>query len=254
MSMSGKLAECYSKGNSNLPIAASVATCYVSTMDHRQARKANFDALLSRYARDAEFARETGISAPIVSQIKHGERQLGDTLARRIEVSLRLGHGYMDQPHGTDEQSADYSARNTAPGPDIRGHVPLISWVQAGAWSEAVDLYAPGDAEDWVACAASHGPRTFALRVHGDSMTSPHGLSVPAGNLIYVDPDQRGHVSSGSLVVARLCGSDEVTFKRFVRDAGRCFLQPLNPHYPPIYDEFEIIGLVIGAFQHFQGL
>src|SRR5262245_49848204 len=35
-------------------------------------------------------------------------------------------------------------------GPDIKGRVPRISWVQAGALSEAIDLFEPGYAEDWL--------------------------------------------------------------------------------------------------------
>lgn len=220
-------------------------------MDVRDARKANFSALLASYERDVEFARATGIDPAYVSQIKSGERQVGDKIARRIESKLARPHGWMDQPH-IDEAPASYRVANTAPGPDIRGLVPLISWVQAGTWSEAMDLYAPGDGEGWFACPNGHGPSTFALRVEGDSMTAAHGSSVAAGSIIFVDPEQAGGVNNGDLIVARLCGSNEVTFKRFVVDAGRVFLQPLNPLYPPIYDEFEIIGLVIGSFVSFK--
>ena len=44
------------------------------------------------------------------------------------------------------ETSGRFDA-NVSIGPEIRGRVPLISWVQAGAWCGAVDLLLPGEAE-----------------------------------------------------------------------------------------------------------
>lgn len=37
---------------------------------------------------------------------------------------------------------------DNSPGPDFKGRLPLISWVQAGRWSEIVDTFHPGDAEN----------------------------------------------------------------------------------------------------------
>jgi SOS-response transcriptional repressor LexA len=138
---------------------------------------------------------------------------------------------------------------NVFEGPDIRGLVPLISWIQAGTWHEAEDLYEPGDAELHLPCPTSHGIHTYALRVEGDSMTSPHGKSYPDGCIIFVDPDQRGGVVSGGRVIAKLNGDNAVTFKVYIEDAGRRFLKPLNTQYPPIIEEFRILGKVIGKWE-----
>ena len=138
---------------------------------------------------------------------------------------------------------------NTQPGPDTRGHVPLISWVQAGSWHEAEEHYLPGDAEEFLPCPVSHGLGTYALRVTGDSMTAPHGKSYPAGCVIYVDPSQIGGVGSGDRVIAKINGDAKVTFKQFIDDAGVKFLKPLNPQYPTIHDPFRIIGKIIGKWE-----
>ena len=46
---------------------------------------------------------------------------------------------------------------------------------------------------------------------------------------MYADPEPTA--VSGDYVLARTETGD-LTFKRLIRDGGRIFLRPLNPHYP----------------------
>ncbi len=135
-----------------------------------------------------------------------------------------------------------------SPGPDVRGRVPLISWVQAGVWNEAVDIYEPGYAEDWLPVLRNGSPHSYALRVQGDSMTAPHGRSYPEGTIIIVDPEQRSP-SSGQRIIAKLVGTNAVTFKVFVDEDGKRWLKPLNPLHEPIRDEFRVLGTVIAKYE-----
>lgn len=137
---------------------------------------------------------------------------------------------------------------NTEPGPDMRGLVPLISWVTAGGFEPASDPLQPGDAEDWLPMPKKNGKHTYALRVRGDSMTSPHGKSYPDGCIIFVDPEKRSP-NTGDRIIAKLEGTDEVTFKQFVSDAGRVWLKALNPTYPLLTDEFKVLGTIIGKWE-----
>lgn len=130
----------------------------------------------------------------------------------------------------------------------IPADVPLISTVQAGSWDEAEDNGFPGDAEQYLPCVAPHSAMTFALRVEGDSMTSPSGKSYPDGTIIFVDPEQRGGARPGDRVVAKLNGDNAVTFKQLAEDRDGLFLKPLNPSHEPIFAEFRILGKVIGAW------
>jgi SOS-response transcriptional repressor LexA len=129
-------------------------------------------------------------------------------------------------------------------------YVPLISWVQAGEWKEAIDNYAVGDAEEWLLCPVSHGKKTYALRVKGDSMTSPYpgNISYPEGVIIFVDPEKE--ITSGCRIIAKLSNSNEVTFKEYREDAGKHFLRPLNPQYQmqEISNDTHLCGVVIGQF------
>lgn len=147
------------------------------------------------------------------------------------------------------EQRAHFAVhKNIEPAPDIKGRIPLISGRQAGMWTEAVDIYEPGYAERWLPILKSNSEHTFALRVTGDSMTARFGKSYPEGCIVFVDPDQR-NPENGDRIVAKLAGSDEVTLKVFTQEAGRRWLRPLNDSYPPIYDEFTVVGKVVGKWE-----
>ncbi len=124
-------------------------------------------------------------------------------------------------------------------------HVPIISWVQAGAWSESGGVrYDSQVITSPFRCSG----RSFALEVKGDSMTSPPGAlhSFPEGCHIIVDPEAEAH--NKSFVVVNLEGSDEATFKQLILD-GNKFLKPLNPQYPviPVDQPMRVCGVVLGA-------
>ncbi len=126
---------------------------------------------------------------------------------------------------------------------------PVLNWVQAGEFTEAVDLYAPGYAEEWESTDANVSEHAFWLRVKGDSMTAPTGFSpsIPHGHLILVDPEIPAE--NGSLVVAKLDSSDEATFKKLVFDGDDKYLKPLNPAYRTIAinGNCRIVGVVTEA-------
>lgn len=125
------------------------------------------------------------------------------------------------------------------------GEVPVINWVQAGAWQEVADMVNP---ERYLPIFRGHSSNSFALRVRGDSMTAAHGKSYPDGCFIIVDPAKLSPVN-GDRVIARLRGVSEATFKVFKNEDGRQWLAPLNPMHQPIYDGFTVVGTVIGKWE-----
>jgi len=127
------------------------------------------------------------------------------------------------------------------------GKVPLISWVQAGAWCES--NFEQHDGESWLSCPVPISESGYALKVLGDSMTNPGpGRSYPTGCIIFVDPE--AETKTGDRVIARVPRTNEATFKILVEDAGRQFLRPINPQYPiiDITEETHICGKVVGSF------
>lgn len=87
------------------------------------------------------------------------------------------------------------------------------------------------------------GADTFALRVEGDSMIEAGILD---GDYVLVRPQQSA--DNGDIVVALL--EDEVTVKRFYREANGFRLQPENPRMVPIrVPEVCICGKVTGLIR-----
>ena len=202
---------------------------------------------------NAALAGKVGVSRATVTFWLRGDHGVkGDNLmklAKALNCSptwLQTGKG--PAPDGLLTQA------NVEPGPDSKGMIPLISWVQAGSWCEVEDMYAVGDAEDWLPCPTSHGPRTYILRVRGESMFNPHARrSFRDGDLIYVDPDRVAE--NGSAVIAKLDDSQEATFKQLVIEGEDKYLKPMNPAWPePIIKvtaSASICGVVIGKYEIF---
>lgn len=170
-------------------------------------------------------------------------------IAERLGVRgewLLTGQGPM-----LEEPRHSFSGANTTAGARTMGMVPLISWVAAGAWTEAVDPYTVGDAEKWMPCPAPHSEHTFALTVRGLSMYNPNGKkSYAPGDIIYVDPMVQPE--NGHMVVVRLDDENEATFKQLIIEGDRHYLAALNPSWPEQIIEINghstIAGVVIGKW------
>jgi len=130
---------------------------------------------------------------------------------------------------------------------ETKGSYPLISWVSAGSWLEAIEAYSPTTADKWYTTTVDCSEQSFWLEVKGDSMTAPAGLSIPEGMVILIDPEVEP--TNGKLVIAKLETENEATFKKYVIDAGNRYLKPLNPQYSmiPINGNCRIIGVVVDA-------
>lgn len=185
-----------------------------------------------------EVANRIGSDVGNLSRLERDKQGYSDELLRRLAGALGCA-------------VADFFADvgNVTPIGPNNTDMPLISWVKAGSWCESPDEFAPGDAEDWLPRPKGAGPKAFALRVEGDSMTSPHPgqKSYSEGTIIFVDPDKA--LTNGCRVVAR-ADNGEYTFKAYVEDAGRIFLKPLNPQYPliDVTDGVHVCGVVIGSY------
>ncbi len=148
--------------------------------------------------------------------------------------------GWLDQEHQTTNiaKNPDVSDTNR----NIR-KVPVISWVQAGAWTrvddQEVDLYST----ETYPCPVPCGPMTYILRVIGDSMVDEYR----PGDMIFVDPEIPA--IHGDDVVALMHDTGETTFKRLIEDGGSRYLKALNQNWPEPYIKIDgncsIIGTVI---------
>jgi repressor LexA len=91
------------------------------------------------------------------------------------------------------------------------------------------------------------GQKTFALKVHGDSMIE---AGICEDDLVVVRAQP--HAEPGEIVVALVDG--ESTVKRLERRNGKLWLQPANPRYEPIpvAGDTRILGKVIGVIRSYE--
>lgn len=191
--------------------------------------------------RQDALGKMVGVSNAAISQWERSETEpKGDNLLA-LAKALNCSPTYLHN----GEQSLANVAYHGVNKP--KGSYPLISWVSAGQWMEAVEPYHRRAIDHWYETTVECSEDSFWLDVQGDSMTSPAGLSIPEGMVILVDPEVEPR--SGKLVVAKLEGVNEATFKKYVVDTGRKYLKPLNPQYPMIEVDgnCKIIGVVVDA-------
>ncbi|MEH6534577.1 MAG: S24 family peptidase [Photobacterium frigidiphilum] len=219
-----------------------------SGMDIYEIRLKNARALACQSDSLAQFAEKIDRAPTQVSRFmgKNPTKNIGPSIARHIEEACGKARGWMDSLHEISNVEPI-----TIPAMMQNRLIPLISHVQAGAFCEAIDNFQPGDAEEWLPCPVKVGKHAYALRVKGDSMTSPIAgqLSYPEGSLIYIDPDREPDI--GSRVIAKLIDSNEVTFKVYTEDGGKKYLKPINPQYPTIEltEGTHICGVIVGSFR-----
>lgn len=153
----------------------------------------------------------------------------------------------MDEPAKTEElqtpggSNAEFAALSGVMS------VPVISYVQAGMWTEIINSFQPGDASDWLMTSNRHSRETFVLTVRGNSMEP----DFKEGDVVIIDP--RVKPRPGSFVVAKN-GREEATFKKYrprsidVLGNEVFELVPLNDDYPTMRSSdqpIEIIGTMV---------
>ncbi|KAB7669742.1 helix-turn-helix domain-containing protein [Plesiomonas shigelloides] len=125
--------------------------------------------------------------------------------------------------------------------------VPVLNYVQAGAWKEASDYRMYDGNIEWIEADWDYSDNTFGLVVVGDSM-APDFLE---GDVLVIDPNV--DPLPGDFVVAKN-GQDEATFKRYrpkgFNDQGIEYFElvPSNENYPKMRSdkqEIRIIGTMM---------
>ncbi|GIX45837.1 MAG: LexA repressor [Candidatus Tectimicrobiota bacterium] len=171
-------------------------------------------------------------------------RQIGEALGIRSTNGVRAHlkalekKGYIRRATRTSRGIAVADRRPAAAADGVE--VPILGRVTAG-----LPILAVENREGTLVVDPSlvKSPDTFALRIEGDSMVE---AGIFDGDYVLVRP--QAYADNGDIVVALL--GDEVTVKRFYREAGSVRLQPANARLAPIrVSEVRICGKVTGLIR-----
>lgn len=121
--------------------------------------------------------------------------------------------------------------------------IPVLSWVQAGNWTEVIGK---PDLEQ-VETTRKLSSSAFALRVKGESMTTSGEMSIPDGSIVVVEPEY-GFMddANGKVVIAQTMSGGEATVKKLRLDPPFAYLMPFNQDFKTIEvnDDTKLIGVV----------
>ncbi len=195
----------------------------------------------------AQIATETGKSPGAVTQWLDGATK---SLRADTAAALERATGYSATWLVTGKgPKLVASMSNIAPAPVGGKSIPLISYVQAGAWTDVVDTFQPGDADDFLLTDLELSGNAFALEIKGDSMLP----EFKPGDRVIIDPVIQPQ--PGDYVVAKN-GEDEATFKKYrprgVNERGDVVFElvPLNEDYPSMRSDVTPIRIVGTMVEH----
>ncbi len=164
------------------------------------------------------------------------QRELADYLGWHPSAVSRLLAGERQLKAHEQEKIIDFlGAADVLTGTPIR-RIPIAGRITAGDWRAAVE-----DPQGWLWC-ESGGPRTFGLRVEGDSMN----LLIEEGGYIAIDPDDKDLIPGRIYVVMN--GDGETTVKRYMENPARLVPMSDNPVHREIRlgaEPVTVIGRVV---------
>ena len=208
-----------------------------------EVRAENARKLRDSVGGNASFAAQIDREPTQISRVigVNPTKNIGDNLARHIEKCFALPAGWLDQEHG--EKKANPPELKSASSELKIRQVPLLTWVQAGAWTECEEIDMDEEFIKRFPCPIPCSERTYALNVVGESMYPEY----TPGDIIFVDPEVPA--TTGDDVVAMLVDTGQTTFKRLIDDGFSRMLKAVNPNWPnqyvPINGNCNLMGTVV---------
>jgi len=190
----------------------------------------------------ATSIRHSGI-VPSIREIGHALGMRSPSTVHQHLTALER-KGYIKR-YGDRMRVMEVLDRRILPHGEEVAHLPLIGRVSAG-----VPILAEENIEEMIPVPRKmvgwQDDNCFLLTVRGDSMIN---AGIHPSDLVIVRSQRTAQ--PGEIVVALL--GDEATVKRLQFEGPRPCLMPENPRYAPIFDEFEIIGKVVGLMRKYAG-
>ena len=196
----------------------------------------------------ADLARAADVSGVAAGKWVHGESQPKAQKLKMIARFLGVSDDWLltGKEASKLDNNVDLSQKIS-----IKGRpVPVISWVQAGAWTGVDSIPVGTQFEEWLPPNPDSGKNGYGLIVVGSSMKPDFKPS----DRIYVNPDiQTYDLQTDDLVIVSCSGESEVTFKKLIVEGDNKYLQPLNPNWPDqiikLTEDCRLVGKVVGLYR-----
>ena len=137
------------------------------------------EAGLDDHGRGMSIARALTVSPKAVSKWLNGESIPRQDKLNQLAKFLHADPIWLQHGTNLEGSNVEYVSQTKQ-----LSSYPLISWVSAGNWYEAVEPYNLKSIDEWYESDVHVVGEGFWLRVQGDSMTSPVGLSIPEGMIL----------------------------------------------------------------------
>jgi SOS-response transcriptional repressor LexA len=244
-------------------------------------RRENFAKAIDDIFAGSQTAAAERLGKEKPTQINHwlgGKKNMSTPSARAIEEAFELPKFWLDSEHnseysdnlktGTNAGLIEKSNPSHAPSitkkkPPAYGNfdlttpghreIPVISYVQAGMMTEALDPFSLGEGFETITVSVPCSEHTFALRIKGKSMLP----RFEPGDVVVIDPQREPR--PGLFVVAKNT-EEEATFKKYkalgVNEYGDAVFElvPLNEDFATLHSERDHLHVIGVAIEHRKGL
>lgn len=198
------------------------------------------------FTSDAAFCEYYNLNPSQISQLVKGHGSFGERAARNLERKIGWDEGFLDESESSSASMIDTSYQYNHGRP-----IPVISWVQAGVWTDMDSIPAGTEFDELLPPNPKCGKNGYGLVVVGESMLP----KFEPNDRIYVNPDfQPDDLKTGDLVIVSCVGDTEATFKKLIKETNKTYLSPLNPNWhEPVIELVEgcrLIGKVVGLYRY----
>lgn len=193
----------------------------------------------------ADLAKRMGYRQPSSIQRYESDTDFrGEYLPSKFAMKLASALDGLGSPPITEREILDLAGPIATSG--RKKPVPVISYVQAGEWTQSSNAYELGDGFAEIYADSAISNEAFALEIQGDSML-PRFLE---GDRIIIDP--KVNYQPGDFVVAKQDNEGTATFKQYrprgtdARGKEIFELKPLNDNWYTIVVDAKSPGRIIG--------
>lgn len=192
----------------------------------------------------SELATQVDSDVGNISRLERDIQGFSPQLLSKIADALGVpvAELFSDAPQPTQHQNMKIA-------PPDSHRIPVISYVQAGVWTETSEIRECDGNWVYITTDLELGERAFAIELKGHSM-EPEFVE---GDVVLIDPDEHPH--PGDFVVAKN-GEEAATFKKYRprgvgEDGQEVFeLVPLNEDFPTMRSDRQHIEIIGTMMEH----